>query len=203
MRLIKTTVVALGLAAAAGSAQAVTINSATSGLAGAGTTIDFSEGGVANGTLVTNQFAGLGASFSPAMTLLTSVSPRPNFAGPSLVNFGGNPFTIFNPFTIAFSATVDGASFAMTANNGTATISALLNGTAVSSFSTTTDTSANSFYGFSGFNFDAITVTASSPQTVALDNLSFNVATVPVPAALPMLMLGMFGLAVLGRRRAT
>lgn len=201
MKLLKTVMVSMGLVLAAGSAQAVTIDSAATGLANAGTTIDFSEGGLANGTLVTNQFSGLGISFSPAMTLLTRVSPRPNFTGPALVNFAGNPFTVFNPFSINFANKVSAATFALSGNNGTATLTALLGGTSIASFTTGKNLSANNFYGFGGLVFDQITVSASAPATIALDNLAFNVAAVPVPAALPLMLLGLCGLGVFARRR--
>ena len=71
----------------------------------------------------------------------------------------------------------------------------------------TFDATPQQFYGFSGVIFNRIVVSMIDPVLgppccgANLDNVSFNVTPVPIPAALPLLMsaLGFFGF--LGWRR--
>ena len=183
-------------------ASAATIDSETSGLSSPAVNIGFDEISLMSGELVIDQYSGLGVSFSPALAYLGSFSAGPNISGPSLINIGGSPLTIFNPFSIAFENAVSGASFAFVSADSNTTFEALLNGVVVESFSSMTGDQIQSYYGFTGIVFDEIRVTVGAPGMGILDDLSFNYAAVPLPASLAFLLAGLGGLAIAGRKRA-
>lgn len=183
-----------------GPASAAVIDSSSSSIINPEVSLGFDEVALSNGTTVVNQFASFGVSFSPQLTYLDNVSARPNFQGPALFNFGGSPFTIFDPFSLLFTNTVSDAVFAYTTNFGSTTFEALLNGSVIESFASVTNISAQSFYGFMGIEFDEIRVTsANGKRTGALDSLSFNTVAVPEPGVLPLFAMG--ALLLVGYRR--
>ncbi|MBD1825377.1 hypothetical protein H6F51_23185 [Cyanobacteria bacterium FACHB-DQ100] len=158
-------------------AHALAINGASSGISNPAQTIDFNDLTVANGTAITNQYSSSGVTFS---NLFAFGGGFPNISGRSLANFSsGSPL---NPFSIRFSTPQTGASFAMVTNSGTSTITALLNGQLVETFTANTNTtSSNNFYGFTASGFDEIQIVASNVNgAAAIDNLQFDIAT-PVP----------------------
>ena len=176
-------------------ADAAVIDNGATGISGADVTIGFDEVALTDGTPVTNQFAGLGVTFSQALTYDNTVSTRPNFSGAAFSNPAGQAFSIL------FSQTVSSASAAITANSGGATFTSLLNGVEVEGFSTSLDLAENNFYGFTGSLFDEILIDPDGSTTIAMDNLAYTVAPVPVPAALPLLLAGIGGLGFMARRR--
>ncbi|MGA9412634.1 MAG: VPLPA-CTERM sorting domain-containing protein [Roseobacter sp.] len=176
-------------------ANAAVIDNGATGISGADVTIGFDEVALTDGTPVTNQFAGLGVTFSQALTYNNTVSTRPNFSGAAFSNPAGQAFSIL------FSQTVSSASAAITANSGGATYTSLLNGVEVEGFSTSLDLAENNFYGFTGSLFDEILIDPDGSTTIAMDNLAYTVAPVPVPAALPLLLAGIGGLGFMARRR--
>lgn len=167
-------------------ANAAPIIQSISGLVNPDELIDFSEGNVPGGA-VTNQFASLGVSFSPSISLFENISARPNFQGPALLNFTGGPIVM------EFSFDISDATFALTTNSGTITFESLLNGVLVESFTSASaqpvNTSANNFFGFTNSRFNQIRLTG---PVFAMDNLAFNTAAeVPSPAPLALVLSGL------------
>lgn len=183
------------------SAQAATIDSATMGLSDADVTITFDEVALARGTQVTDQFESFGVTFSPAVTYFPSISPRPNFDGAAVLDFNFAAGTAGTPVTLNFTDTVSAVSLLTSGNFGQVTFSAFLGGSLVESFTSSVDLTANNFYGFEGIRLDALTLTPSGSNSFALDELAFDIAPVPVPASLPLLVGGMLGLGWMARRR--
>ncbi|MEP6503114.1 MAG: PEP-CTERM sorting domain-containing protein [Betaproteobacteria bacterium] len=184
----------------AGASHAAAVDNAT-GIVGATNTITFSEAGLAADTVVTNQYATYGASFTPNL----DQSPQAGFfAGDYLGNFDFyNGTGIASPFEIDFTHAVNGAAFQFISNPGTTTFEALLNGNVVESFSAATSTATQSYYGFDGVSFDAIRVTVGgSGSAMLLDNLQFRTSSVPEPASLALLGLGLAAVALRARRKA-
>jgi VPDSG-CTERM motif len=185
--------------------EAVPIHN-TTGLASPVTTIDFNAS-LGDGTVVTNQYAGLGVTFSPNLVYDTIYSGAgiPNIGGGQLRNFAG---TVVDPFSLLFAVDQTEVAFAMATNPGTSTFSAYLDGVLVESFSAATDvSSSNNFFGFSGIVFDEIRVDAGgSGSAMLLDNLQMGTAaTASVPdagATASLLGLAMFGLGALRRKLA-
>lgn len=187
-------------------ATAATISGASSGLVDADVEIGFGE--IATTGAITTQYRDLGLSFTPGLTRLNNNPDRPNFTSPYLGNFGGA-----NPFSMIFTNAVTDASFAMTSNGGIqTTFSALLNGTIVESFTTAVSRppingnprDPNNFYGFTGLLFNEVNVSVGAngnSSIVGLDTVAFNVAPVPLPASLPMLIAALGGFALIRRRR--
>jgi len=185
-------------------ADAAVIDNGATGISGADVTIGFDEVALTDGTPVTNQFAGLGVTFSQALTYNNTVSTRPNFSGAAFSNPAGQAFSILFSQTVSSASaaiTVSSASAAITANSGGATFTSLLNGVEVEGFSTSLDLAENNFYGFTGSLFDEILIDPDGSTTIAMDNLAYTVAPVPVPAALPLLLAGIGGLGFMARRR--
>ena len=184
----------LAVIATASGVGAATLDSAASGIAAPTTTITFNEVALSTGTSVTNQFASFGVTFTPGVTYFNTVSQRPNFSGAAAIDFFGAPVSI------KFGQAVTDMSAAMTANFGGATFTTFLNGVQVEEFTSTLDLTANNFYGFTGSLFDEVALTPSGSTSVAIDNLSFTVAAVPVPASLPMLAAGLLGIGFMAIR---
>ncbi len=192
----------------AGGLQASTVNGAATGLASPEVALGFDEVPLTPGQTVTDQFAGFGVTFSPAVSYRNENLPsnqggystRPDFSDGALFNFGsveGN-FTFFDPFSIHFGPAVTDATLAFASNNAAVTYSSLLDGVLVESF-TTSGGSNSGFFGFSESLFDEILIDVSNATAggrgASFDNLSFNPAPVPLPAGLPLMaaVLAVFG----------
>ena len=146
---------------------------------------------------MTDQFASLGITFgAPGVSYATSVSGRPNFSGPAVLQFFGGTVSIL------FSDDIAAMSAAITANSGGMTVTSFLDGAQVETFSwtfpnNTVSTNQNNFFGFTGSLFDEVRIDLNGNTTIAMDNLFYRVAT---PGTLPLLAIGL-GAGLLCRRR--
>ena len=170
------------------------------GLSDPDQTIRFDELGLADFTPITDQYAGLGVTFSPTLFQSPQDFNAPNIDFDTVGNFDFNEF--INPFSIHFEEDVSAAAFAMITNLGTSEFTALLDGVEIESFATVTDTiNPENFYGFEGIVFDEIQVNVGGSQNAMLmDNLQFNTAAIPEPGLGLVCVLTAAGIS-LGRRR--
>ena len=190
--------VAIGLSVSVAPSEAAVFNNST-GLTNPGTTLTFNEVPLSNGTPVTNQYAGFGVNFTGLFYNPENFS-APNISSPTLGNF--DFISLPNPlFSIKFLQQQTAAAFAMITNPGSSTFTALLNGSAVESFSASTDyASSNNFYGFTNILFDEVQVSAGGSNNAALiDNLQFNSSATAVPT--PALLPGLIGMGIAAYRK--
>ncbi len=178
-----------------------------SGLSGAEAIVDFDEIALTPFQQVTSEFAALGVSFSPNVWF-EDTRFFANFDGASLANFRSSaaPGGALPPiaFTLSFSAVMsDFAAFFATNTGNTITLEAFLGASSVETLAFT-DTACcdGHVLGFSQIEFDSIQV--SGTDLVILDEFHFeNTAppVIPEPSTSALLLPGLFGLALFGRRR--
>jgi hypothetical protein len=203
MKAIFKAVAAAVIVVAAG-AQATTLTT-NAGFGAGATTIGFGEVVLAQGTAVTNQFAGVTfATNGPGNFSMggTQYSNAGNTTGAYLDSFsGGGSASIYN---IIFGAKVSaaGAFFEFNAPT-TATFTALSNGVALESFIYSNSDCCNSseFLGFQGLTFDTLRLTDISGTHFYMDQLSFATA-VPEPTGVALFGIAALGLAFARRRKA-
>jgi hypothetical protein len=189
------------LAGAASTPAAAQFFTNSTGLVSPAATITFSEVVVVPGTLVTNQFAAYGATF----TNLEMTPPpfngidEPNITFPDLGNFNGNG-SVIGPITISFSTLQTSVAFAVIANDQPTFFDALRGGAVVASGSAPTETRHGKFVGFTGITFDAIRF-APAGGVARIDNLQFGTSSVPEPSPLIAATFGAGGLALLCANR--
>lgn len=181
-------------------AAAPITNSAT-GLAAPTYTITFDEHALASGSVVTNEFAPEGITFSPNLCY----SPQtgfPNINGADVGNFvcTGAP----NPTSFVMSLTPGrtDVAFAMVSNGSRWLFEALLGGVVQESFGAIVDTSANNFFGFTGVAMDGIRITGQ--DFMLIDNVQLGQATgqLPEPVSMSLVALALVGAGAASRRRA-
>lgn len=175
------------------------------GLASPAFTVTFDDITFAQGTLITNQYASEGVTFSNLVYDGQAPSTCCNGIDNNLLaNFdqsGVNP--LVNPFTITFTTVQNSAAFAIATNAATTTFTAFLGGTQVDTFTSPTsfDSSTPFFFGFTGENFDSIQITVGGDQGALIDNIQLGTAATPEPSTL-LLVGGSLGAVILRRRRA-
>ncbi len=186
------------LAVLAAPAMGATFNN-TAGLTSPGTTITFD--GLSSGTFIGSTYAGLGITF----TGLSASSTDTIGTAPGATNaVDGTPTTTV---TFTFSSPVADVAFEFATNRLGTSVSGKLEGNTVDSFQPGSfSIGSPTFFGFTGGRFDQITVDLSGDATALIDNVQFSLATatdVPEPTSKAVLMAGLAGLVVLGRRRRT
>jgi hypothetical protein len=181
-------------------ATAAIINGSATGLSSPVTTITFDEVALSQYTPVTNQFAAFGVSFSPAM-YYSPQTGYPNIVGNDVGSWDASAAAQLS-VTLAFTNPQTAAAFALVSNDTSYTLTALLGGSIVESFSTSVGATANDFYGFSGIAFDSIRVTSNGNDFFLIDNVQFGaVSAVPEPSTWAMLILGFAGVGYMAYRR--
>jgi hypothetical protein len=181
------------------SAQAASVQN-TFGLAAPAYTVTFDEAVVADGTLVTSEFAAWGVTLSPGLRY-NSQGPAA-FPGITGNYVGNNGPCCINPFSIMFGGGITAAAFGVATNPATSIFEARYLGGLVESFSAATsfDGSTNYYFGFTGITFDEIRVTVGGDGMMLIDNVQLGV--VPEPATYALMLAGIAGLGLFARRRA-
>jgi len=176
------------------SARAVPIEMATqTGLASAEVSITFDEIILPSSTVLSDEYAGLGITFSPGLLY----NPGTANMSDSILGLDGRRLANFYPvtsiFSIYFVDPVEEAVMGILAPDIT-TFTALHDGIEVETFQNSRSPQAQGFYGFADITFDEIRVDARSrvdEGRALLDNIQFTLArAIPEPSALTLFALG-------------
>jgi hypothetical protein len=171
----------------------------TFGLTSPASTLTFDEIVFPQGTAINNQYQASGITFTPSLIYdVLGAESLPGITGHYLGNF--NP--IVNPFSIFFTTQQTEAAFGIATFPAQTTLTALLNGTPVESFSisTTFDDPNTGFYGFSGITFNEISILVSN-NLALIDNIQTGNTTIPEPTTMLLLGSGLIGLVGYGRKK--
>jgi hypothetical protein len=192
---LKTTVVIAGLTCAA--------LIAASSLANA-TTINFS--GLANGTAVTTQYAGVVFSLQ-GLPDAAGAPTTNNYSGEGLSNSNNPDYPTANILNIAFTSPVTNVSFTFDNNGSNATTYDAYNASnaIVGSGSLQNDNSFSTVITVAGSGIRDLQIDNNAGDAswyFAIQELTFSAsAAVPEPASMALLGVGILGTGVFGRRR--
>jgi hypothetical protein len=193
-------ILVLTLISAAGAEGAVIFDSPT-GLPNPAEIITFDEVVLADGTALTNQFAGFGVTFS-GLSYSTNPLTLGDLAPPVARLAGGGPVSLF------FTTPQTDVALAFISSPANTMITALLNGVVVDTFAEPTNAAdANIYYGFTGISpFNEVRIQLLGPDpSASIDNIQFGTATsidptpVPEPTTMSLIGLGLAG--IYARRR--
>ena len=160
------------------------------GLTSPAVTITFTEFGIPDNTVVTNQYSSLGVIFSSGMYQASGAVLNSGTAG------------VTSPFSIYFTSPQTSVAVDLVTNSGTSSFSALLGGAPVDSFSASTG--AQAYYGFTGESFDQIQITPGGLNNIGVVvRVQLGSEPVPEPSTLALLGSGLLGLLALTRKRRT
>lgn len=180
-----------------GTAQALPLIGSPSGLSSPQNVITFDELGNLQNQAITNQFQAYGATFQNSwwdnanlgQAGSTGFSGGDLVSGPVAGQVGGGGITInfSNAVTDAAVATVDGG--------GLFDISSFLGNVLVETFQVAISLNPGSgFMGFTGSLFDELRILPSNQtSSLSIDTLQFN-SSVPAPATVALLVLGLVGI---------
>jgi hypothetical protein len=181
-------------------AHATQINGASTGLSSPASTITFDEVTPAAYTLITNQYAPYGVTFSPGLYY----DPQPYNGTGISGNLAGNFNTsgILTPVTLNFTTTETAVAFGAAGDDTPYLIQAFLGATLVDSFTTSWGTGG--FYGFAGEDFNSIVITQAGTgggPYYLIDNIETDPLATPEPSSFLLLGTGLLGASVMLRRR--
>lgn len=176
-------------------AHALAIDTSPTGLTNPAQTIDFSDlaGEAPVGTTaLTNQYSSAGVTFSNLYfvgsadfdTISFGEFPYKDSASAFNITSLSTGMTTVNPFSIQFASPQTRAAFKIYSSTPTVTFTALLNGTLIESFTSSSVTNGppGEYYGFTGVTFDQIQIAVggSDLRAAGISSLQIGEAT-PVP----------------------
>jgi hypothetical protein len=185
-------------------ASAAFLHSST-GLTSPTTTITFGELVFPNGTVITNQYASLGVTFSNNPVYETHTDPVSGVPDHQLVvQFEPNPIDLpLYGVSILFASNQTAAAFALDWDAGAVAFAAILDGNLVEEVAIAgpNPSPGDDFYGFTGITFDRILIRVVAPAGRTLPLLddiqlgeSLDPAPVPAPPAAVLFVVGLVGL---------
>ena len=187
-------------------AYAVPVVGASSGLAAPDVLYNFSELGLPQNTVVTNQYAGV------VMNSLRQ-SPNtgfPNVQGATIGNFASGGGIETTNLILNFTGPITDVTFAFVTNPGLTTFRAFFGGMLVETTGPvpTTFNSSNNFFGFTSTLIDSVQIDTSQagPGSALFDLLAFNTVT-SVPeidtksGVLPVTILVLMSILLLDSRK--
>jgi hypothetical protein len=181
-------------------ASATTMTYSGTGLANPAHFIDFSD--AKNNALIGNAYAGEGVTFVGLYGNMTYGSGFVPTTAPAATNFNVSQSTIVNPFQFVFGGPISAVSFFLVTDGAGTSITSYLGNAPVETL--TAGSFANNganFFGFTQSLFDRVVFTVAGDHLALVDNLSFSsVASVPEPAPLVLLGLGIVAIGATRRR---
>ena len=188
-----------GMLLAGRPARATTMTYGT-GLANPALTIDFA--GQSEGAAVGATYAGQGVTFGGLFITSQYGSTLAGTSAPAARNFNGLGI-VNSTFSISFSTVMADAAFFLATDGFGATVTSTLAGAAVETLSVGGyQSNGQDYFGFTGSGFDGITIVVAGSGTAVIDNVELGaLATVPEPGSSGLVIAGLAGLGLLGRRR--